>query len=135
MTGIKIASILSPIFSIKHDHPFSIESSRSLMIFLDPSLTHLSELFFSFSLIHVIPYNYGSIIRGYLSVFVNIVPFSVETISEGSPYLFHEAILASSVINLMGFRFGLQGIPLSLKYLVNSILINYSLYCLLKGPV
>jgi hypothetical protein len=74
MTGIKIASILSPIFSIKHDHPFSIESSRSLMIFLDPNLTHLSELFFSFSLIQVIPYNYGSIIRGYLSVFVNIVP-------------------------------------------------------------
>jgi hypothetical protein len=35
------------------------------------------------------------------------LPFSVETISEGNPYLFHDAILASSVINLIGFRFGL----------------------------
>jgi len=104
-------------------------------MFLDPNLTHLSELFFSFSLIQVIPYNYGSIISGYLSVLVNIVPFSVETISEGNPYLFHDAILASSVINLIGFRFGLHGIPLSLKYLVNSILIKFSLYYLLKGPV
>ncbi len=74
ITGIKIASILSPIFSIKQDQPFSIESSISLIIFLDPNLTHFSELFFSFSLIQVIPYNYGSIISGYLSVFVKIVP-------------------------------------------------------------
>ena len=42
-------------------------------------------LFFSFSLIQVIPCNYGSIMSGYLSEFVNIVPFSEDTESDGKP--------------------------------------------------
>lgn len=68
-------------------------------------------------------------------MFVRIVPFSVETTSEGNPYLFQLAILASSVKSLTGLILGLHGIELSLKYLTKSVLINYSLNFLLNGPV
>lgn len=79
ITGIKIASILSSIFSIKALNPLSTEISKSLLICFDPSLKFFSPFAFSFSLIHVIPCNYGSIIRGYLSELVKIVPFSTDT--------------------------------------------------------
>ena len=85
ITGINTASIDSSIFSINTELPFYIEFSNILIILVLVNLV-INKLFaFSFSLIHVIPYNYGSIINGYLSELVNIVPFSVETESEGNP--------------------------------------------------
>jgi len=79
ITGIKIASIFSSIFSINALNPFSTDISKSLFICFEPSLKFFSPFAFSFSFIHVIPCNYGSIIRGYLSELVKIVPFSIET--------------------------------------------------------
>jgi len=86
MTGIKIASILSDIFSIIHEYPYSIATANKLLIYLVPSLNDLKLLFFSFSLIHVIPYSCGSINKGYLSELVKIVPFSIDTLSAGNFY-------------------------------------------------
>jgi len=74
-----MASILSSIFSIKAEYPFSIEASKSLFIFFVPSLNNFKLFVDSFSFNQVIPYNYGSIIKEYLSEFVKIVPFSVDT--------------------------------------------------------
>jgi hypothetical protein len=92
MTGIRTASTDSSIFSIMTEFPLSIENSMSLLMFLEPKRTQINLLTFSFSLIHQFPYNYGSIINGYLPEFVRIVPFSIETASEGRPSLFHPAI-------------------------------------------
>jgi len=127
ITGIKIASIDSSIFSIITEHPCSIAKSKSLLILADPSLTHLSLFFFSFSLIQTFPYNYGSMINGYLSEFVKIVPFSVDTASDGNPSLFHNAIVASSVKILIGLTSGEIGILFSMKYFSKFYLIKIDL--------
>lgn len=79
-------------------------------MYLDPKRKHFKLLAFSFSLIQVIPCNYGSIIRGYLSELVKIVPFSIETWSEGSFCLFQRAAVLSVVNNLVGSGFGDNGI-------------------------
>ena len=110
MIGIRMASIFSPMFSIKAEYPFSMDYSKSRLIFFEPNRRHFKLLFFSFSLIQVIPYSYGSIIKEYLSELVNIVPFSTETASEGKNYLFHMAIFESSVKILTGSGFPEVGI-------------------------
>jgi hypothetical protein len=74
-------------------------------------------------------------IKGYLSEFVKIVPFSVETASEGRKSLFHKAIVASSVKILIGLTSGLIGILFSTKYFSKLYLIIIDLNFLLKGPV
>ena len=66
---------------------------------------------------------------------VNIVPFSIDTASEGSPSLFHEAICASSERIFTGFTSGVIGILLSMKYFSNSPWIMCLRFFLLKGPV
>lgn len=55
ITGIKIASILSSIFSIITEYPFSIAYSKSLLICLDPNLKAFKLFSFSFSFIQEIP--------------------------------------------------------------------------------
>jgi len=130
-----MASILSPIFSIIAEYPFSIAISRSLLIFLLPNLKLFKLFYFSFSLIHVIPYNYGSTIKGYLSEFVKIVPFSIETESVGKNYLFQLAIIDSSVSILTGLEaFSLIGIYFYYINLRNYSFIITVLNALLKGP-
>jgi hypothetical protein len=54
-------------------------------------------------------------IREYLSEFVRIAPFYVDTLSGGRPYVFQPAVVASSVRIVNGFEFGLIGILLVLK--------------------
>jgi hypothetical protein len=71
--------------------------------------------------------------REYLSEFVKIEPFSVETLSGGRAQLFHPAMVASSVKILTGFASGLNGISLFLKKVTNSARI-LSLNDLLNGP-
>jgi hypothetical protein len=53
--------------------------------------------------------------REYLSEFVKIEPFSVDTLSGGRAQLFHPAIVASSVKIATGFASGLNGILLPPK--------------------
>lgn len=113
--GIKIASIFSPMFSINAEYPFSMDYSKSLFIFLEPNLRHFKLLSFSFSLIQVIPYSCGSIIKEYLSELVNIVPFSTDTASEGKNCLFHMATFESSVRILTGSGFPEVGILFFVK--------------------
>lgn len=64
-----------------------------------------------------------------------MVPFSIETKSDGSPSLFHIAIWASSDKILTGLTSGVMGILLSKKYLSNKVWIMCFLFFLLKGPV
>jgi len=118
MTGMNMASIYSPIFSIRADQPFSMHSSISLTMFLLPNLTHFRLLSFSFSLTQVIPYSYGSIMRGYLWEAVRMVPFSTETGSSGRPCWFHRAMVASSVSSLMGEMLDVMGMLFSEMYLM-----------------
>ena len=72
-------------------------------------------------------------ISEYLSEFVKIEPFSVETLSGGRAQLFHPAIVASSVKMLTGFASGLNGILFYPKNFTNSARI-LSLKDLLNGP-
>ena len=133
ITGINIASILSSIFSINALYPFSIEISRSLLMFFEPNLRFLRPFSFSFSLIHVIPWSYGSIIREYLSELVNIVPFSTDTWSVGNYCLLQRAITDSGVRILTGLGSALTGTWLSLINFMKSSFIIF-LYFLLKIP-
>jgi hypothetical protein len=71
--------------------------------------------------------------REYLSEFVRIEPFSVDTLSGGRPKLFHPAIVASSVKILTGLASGLHGMLFPLKKTKNSARI-LSLKALLNGP-
>jgi hypothetical protein len=73
-------------------------------------------------------------IREYLSEFVRILPFSVETLSGGRPKLFHPATVASSQSTDNGFASGLIGILFFLKNSTKFSLIILSLKDLLKGP-
>ena len=132
--GIKIASMLSPMFSIIAEWPSSTAISIYRLMFLDPNLKLLSLLSFSFSLIHPMPWSWGSIIKGYLSLLVNIVPFSTETLSEGRVCLFHLATVDSSVRSLIGSLPALVSILFCLKYFSKSSFIIFSLKLLLKGP-
>ena len=63
-------------------------------------------------------------IKGYLSEFVKIVPFYVDTASEGNKSIFHVAIVASSVKILIGLTSGLIGILFSVKYFSKLVLIK-----------
>jgi len=73
-------------------------------------------------------------INGYLSEQVKIAPFSVDTLSEGSFWLFHPAIVASSVKILKGLVSGDIGIFIFLKKSRNLLLVIRSRNFLLKGP-
>lgn len=73
-------------------------------------------------------------IKEYLSEFVRIEPFSVETLSGGRPKLFHPATSASSVRTDNGLADGDIGMLFFLKNSTKLSLIILSLYCLLKGP-
>ena len=72
-------------------------------------------------------------IKLYLSELVRIAPFSVETLSDGRPKLFHPAILASSVNTRSGLAYGLIGMLFDLKKATKSAKI-LSLKVLLNGP-
>jgi len=69
----------------------------------------------------------------YLSEFVKIEPFSVDTRSGGSEKLFHPATVASSVKILTGLASGLNGILFFPKKITKSARI-LSLNDLLNGP-
>ena len=104
------------------------------MVVFPPILSTFNPLIFSFSKIQVIPYSYGSIIKGYLSEFVRITPFSIETESEGRPWLFHSALVASSTNSYIGespWDFGICFFSINDK---KSWFIMVSLYLLENGP-
>jgi hypothetical protein len=108
--GPNTASYVSPKFSIITVCPFSIAASI-ILIFLSFVIlvickSFVASLFFN----HVIPCNCGSIIKDYRSLFVNIQPFSVETLSAGNFWLFHDATVASSANKLQTSKLGVQGI-------------------------
>ena len=63
-----------------------------------------------------------------------MVPFSIETLSEGKVCLFHLAAVDSSVRSLTGSMTGDMGILLMVKYFAKSSRIIMSLKDLLKGP-
>jgi hypothetical protein len=63
-----------------------------------------------------------------------MVPFSIETLSDGKDCLFHLAAVASSVNNFTGSMLGLVSILFCLKYLSKSYFIILSLKLLLNGP-
>jgi len=64
-----------------------------------------SQVFFN----QLIPWSCGSIIKQYRSEFVRIEPFSVDTLSGGSPKLFQPAMVASSVRTFTGSASGENG--------------------------
>jgi len=63
-----------------------------------------------------------------------MVPFSIETLSDGKDCLFHLAAVDSSVKSLIGSFSGLVLILLALKNFSKSSFIILSLKLLLKGP-
>lgn len=89
-----------------------------------------SQVFFN----HTIPYNYGSMIKEYLSELVKIAPFSVDTRSGGRPNVFHPATVASSVRIANGLIVGLIGMLLFLKNSAKLSKMMASLKLLLNGP-
>jgi hypothetical protein len=70
----------------------------------------------------------------YLSELVKIEPFSVDTLSGGSPKLFHPATVASSERTDNGLGIALIGMLFLAKKSRKFSLMILSLNCLLKGP-
>lgn len=84
-------------------------------------------------LIHCIPYNCGSMIRGQRLQEVKIAAFSSETSSVGRLWLFQSAMIASSASNLMGLISSCIGIFSSLARATH-FYIKSVLYLLENGP-
>ena len=132
--GDNVASIISSKFSKTTVLPSSIHSPIILINFLLFILNNVRPLSFSFSFIHFIPCNWGSIIKDHLSEFVKIVAFSIETGSAGNFWLFHFAFSASFVKILRGsIAISLLGIWFASINSKKEALIP-SLYFLGKGP-
>ena len=101
-TEASTASIVSPMFSMSTELPFSRERSMTVVMFLLVSRVTCRSRFDSRSLIQAMPCSCGSIISGKRLELHTIAPFSVETRSEGRPSEFQLAISASSVRILSG---------------------------------
>jgi hypothetical protein len=122
------------MFSIITGSPASTANSIIFTIFGFESLVTFNPFGSQVLFNQLIPYNYGSIIKEYLSEFVRIAPFSVDTLSGGSPKLFHPATVASSVRIFNGLLSLLLGIPFLSKKGTKFSFIIISLYFLLNGP-
>ena len=90
-------------------------------------------------LIHLIPCNWGSIIKGRFTELVRIVPFSVDIWSAGKPSLFHWPMRASSAKSdrMLAPAWSNERGSFSgnlLKYGSHFLSNNSTLYCLVKHP-
>mmetsp|Transcript_31209 Transcript_31209/g.79125 ORF Transcript_31209/g.79125 Transcript_31209/m.79125 type:complete len:278 (+) Transcript_31209:3191-4024(+) len=107
--GPMTASSASCRFSIMTEAPVSSAFSMVGSIFLLVRRVICRLFLLSFSLTHTMPWSCGSIMRGHLSAYVVMAPFSIETRSLGRPSLFHAAICAVSVRMRSGSGFSDMG--------------------------
>lgn len=123
----------SLISSIKTGFPLDVANPKVLYKLRVVCFSITNSLPFSRFLIHLFACCYGSIIRGHLELLVANIPFSIDTVSVGSPFQFHPLISTGLPIIFIILKSSLIGIYLSLHYFNQDATI-FSLYSPVNAP-